>query len=578
MRAIEKKYLKWRILCISILFNLMLAGIGARAVYLQYFKSAWLSQKAASQYERSFVSNGKRGTIYDTHHREMAISIDVTSIAASPTHVKDARFAANALSKVLEVNRKELYRNLASDKSFVWVKRHVTPKNVEAVKKLELEGIVFLPEHQRFYPNKTLAAHALGFSGLDGKGLEGIEFYYNDELEGTSATLTVLKDALGRGFDAEDKPTVNHSGNNLILTIDRTIQYIAENALQEAATTFDAKSGIAIVMAPDTGAVLAMANFPAFNPNSFRHYDRKQWRNRAVTDSFEPGSTMKIFLAAAAIEGKYCTPSSIFYCENGAYRIGPNTVHDTHPHAWLSLQQIVKYSSNIGAVKVSEVSGRKALYNALKNFGFGAKTGIDCPGETSGRLSPYRIWTPIDTAAISFGQGISVSPIQLITAASAIANGGTFMKPYMVKAIMDPEGNIVQSFSPQVVRNVISSQTAGTVRRIMHTVVTEGGTGVEAALETYSVCGKTGTAQKLDESGRYSNRKYVASFLGFAPVEKPEIAVLVLLDEPEKQHYGGIVAAPAFKKIVYETLTYLHALPGDKTERLLVKIKNEANG
>jgi cell division protein FtsI (penicillin-binding protein 3) len=287
---------------------------------------------------------------------------------------------------------------------------------------------------------------------------------------------------------------------------------------------------------------------------------------------------MKVFLAAAAIDGKYCTPHSIFFCENGAYRIGGNTVHDTHPHAWLSLQQIVKFSSNIGAAKISEVSGKKTLYESLKKFGFGTKTGIDCPGETSGSLRPSRNWTPIDTANIAFGQGVSVSPLQLITAAGVIANGGNLMRPYMVKAITDSKGNIIHKTDPERVRRVISAETAETIRRIMHTVVTEGGTGTRAAIEAYAVCGKTGTAQKLDENGRYSRKNFIGSFIGFAPMEKPEITALVLLDEPRRQYYGGTVAAPAFKKIVCESLSYLHTLATQDEHRLLVKNGEKAVG
>jgi cell division protein FtsI (penicillin-binding protein 3) len=567
-----------RVLFIACCFAVLLSVIGIRSIYLQCFDQKNLSERATAQYCRSWKRIGKRGTIYDARHHEMAVSIDVISIAASPKQIENPRETAARLSSILDMDRTRLSPKLSMDKSFVWIKRHITPKEVEAVKALHLKGLIFEPEHKRFYPNKNLAAHIIGFSGLDGKGLEGLEYYYNKELEGTATTCRVLKDALGRGFESETPSDIQASGNNLILTVDRNIQFITEDALQKAAIAHQSRAGIAIVMDPATGAILAMADYPHFNPNSFASYQRQQWRNRAITDSFEPGSTMKVFLAAAAIEGKFCTPHSIFFCENGAYRIGGNTVHDTHPHAWLSLQQIVKFSSNIGAAKISEVSGKKILYHTLKNFGFGTKTGIDCPGETSGRLRPYQNWTPIDTANISFGQGISASPLQLVTAASAIANGGYLMRPYMVKAITNTNGNIIHETGPEKIRRVISAETAETLRRIMHTVVTEGGTGTQAYIDSYAVCGKTGTAQKLDENGCYSKRDFTASFVGFAPMEKPEIAVLVLLDEPRKQYYGGTVAAPAFKKIVCETLSYLHALSTPDELRLLVKNGKEGIG
>ncbi len=568
----------WRILFVGGIFAVMLLGIGLRSICLQCFDQKKLSERAAAQYRRSWKSTGKRGTIYDARHREMAVTIEVMSIAASPAKISDPRQTAGRLARIMRADRKQLLQKLSMDKSFVWIKRHVTPKEVDAIKALKMEGIIFEPEHKRFYPNKSLAAHIIGFAGLDGKGLEGLEYYFDKELKGQATTFQVLKDALGRGFEAQSTSNINAGGNNLILTIDRNIQFIAENALQEAAVKHKAKAGVAIVMDPSTGAILAMANYPDFNPNSFNLYKRQKWRNRAVADSFEPGSTMKVFLAAAAIEGRSCTPSSIFFCENGAYRIGRNTIHDTHPHAWLSLQQIIKFSSNIGAAKVSEVSGKKTLYETLKNFGFGVKTGINCPGETSGRLRACRNWTPIDTANISFGQGVAVSPLQLITATAAIANGGLLMRPYIVKAITDPAGNTIRENTPQRVRRVLSADTATTIRRIMHTVVTEGGTGTEAAIESYSVCGKTGTAQKLDENGRYSRRDFIGSFIGYAPMEQPEVAVFVLLDEPREQYYGGTVAAPAFKKIVCDTLSYLHTLPDHDDVKLLVKNGHEADG
>jgi cell division protein FtsI (penicillin-binding protein 3) len=321
-----------------------------------------------------------------------------------------------------------------------------------------------------------------------------------------------------------------------------------------------------------------MANAPLFNPNTFARFPRDTWRNRAITDPFEPGSTMKIFTAAAALESGTCTPSTIFFCENGVYRIGRNVIHDTHPRGWLSLQQIVKFSSNIGVVKIIESIGPDYLYSTLTHFGFGQKTRLDCPGETSGVLAPAKRWTQVDTGAISFGQGISVSALQLVTAASAIANGGSLMQPYIVAAVSDHNGRIIQRTEPRVVRNAVSAKTAGIVKRIMKIVITEGGTGVNAALEGYSVSGKTGTAQKIDKSGKYARDKYVSSFLGFAPADEPRIVILVVVDEPEGEHYGGIVAAPAFKKIAHETLNYLNIPPVLEQEKLRVSITSEDKG
>jgi cell division protein FtsI (penicillin-binding protein 3) len=555
------------------MFTLFFAAIGVKAMYLQVFRGSWLSQKAADQYEVSYKSTGKRGTIFDRNLREMAVSIDVESIAAHPKQLENLKKVAGSLSKALKMSRRELASKLYSDKKFVWIKRKVTPKEAEAVKTLDISGLDFILEHKRFYPNKTLAAQLIGFTDIDDHGLEGLEFYYNDVLSGSVVEYTVLRDARGQGFEAENPAGSTSSGKNLVLTIDSTIQYIAEKALAETVEEFSAKSGMAVVMDPRTGALLAVAQFPLFNPNALNGFNRKVWRNRIITDPFEPGSTMKIFSAAAAIDSGSCSPSSIFYCENGAYRIGNHVIHDSHEHGWLSLQQIVKYSSNIGAVKFSAVTGPQRLFNTLQKFGFGEKTGIDCPGETAGSLAPYQRWTTVDAGTIAFGQGVSVSALQLITAVSAVANKGILMKPYVVQAITDYHGRLIKSFAPKAVRRAISEKTAAAITRIMQTVVTEGGTGVNAALDGYSACGKTGTAQKIDENGRYSNEKFIASFVGFAPVENPRIAVLVVVDEPQKEHYGSEVAAPAFKTIAQKTLDYMNISPKRSTDKLMVSLR-----
>lgn len=574
----ETKHIRRRTIIVGSIISLFFIAIGAKAIYLQIFCSTWLSQKAANQYESSFKSSGKRGTIYDANLRELAVSIDVTSIAAHPAQINDANATAKSISKILKIDRKELARKLSSNKKFVWLKRPVTPKEHQAVQNLKIPGIDFILEHKRFYPNKMLAAQILGFTNIDDTGIEGLEYYYDPYLRGTTSKFTVLKDALGRGFDGEKKWVSNYSGNNLILTIESTVQYITEKALDEAVIEFSAESGMAIVMAIKTGAILSMAHSPLFNPNAFGGFEQKLWRNRIITDPFEPGSTMKIFSAAAALESGSSSPNSIFYCENGAYKIGKDVIHDIHGYGWLSLQQIIKHSSNIGSVKVNEITGPEPLYKTLLDFGFGAKTGIDCPGETAGSLAPHHRWSKIDAGAISFGQGISVSALQLIAGTSAIANKGILMRPYIVQAVTDQNGRLVKSFGPQKVRRAVSEKTAMTLARIMQTVVTDGGTGVNAAIEGYSICGKTGTAQKINEQGEYTDGKYISSFVGFAPAETPEIAILVVLDEPQKEYYGGVVAAPLFRKIAHKTLSYLNIPPKSKTDGTIASLVRKASG
>ena len=578
MRAADRIALKRRTTIVGIVFGLLLVAIGVKAFYIQVMKSPWLSEKASDQYTSDQTLEGKRGTIFDTRMRELAVSIEVTSIAAYPARIPDLGAAAAALARPLHLKTASLRRKLAAGKSFVWVKRQAVPREVAAVRALDLPGIDFIPEHRRFYPNRQLAAQVLGFAGIDGNGLEGLEYRYDALLRAREATFTVMRDALGRGFASEDRPlSATESGSNLILTIDQTIQFIAEKALAEAVTTQKAKSGMALVMAPDTGALLAVAHVPSFNPNAFGRSPKSHWRNRAITDPFEPGSTMKIFSMAAAIESGGLTRQSIFFCENGAYQIGKNVVHDTKGHGWLSLEQIMKFSSNIGAVKVGEKIGPETLSRTLRAFGFGARTGIDCPGETTGNLSPYRKWAKIDAGTIAFGQGISVSALQLVTAASAIANGGTLMRPYLVRAVTDSRGRPVQTFAPTALHRVISAGTAAAVSRMMEAAVSQGSTGTNAQMAGYQVCGKTGTAQKIDKTGGYARDRYIASFLGFVPVQRPALAILVVVNEPQESHYGGTVAAPVFRKIAHEALDYL-GVPPQETKNLMVYRQQEARG
>jgi cell division protein FtsI (penicillin-binding protein 3) len=563
---------------VAALFVTALVVISGQAIRLHVFKGAWLSERAAQEYERAMVVQGKRGAIRDRNGNPLAVSIDSPSIAAYPRRVGDREKTAAGLAKVLGQPTDRIYEKLNPKRSFVWIKRQATPRQADGVAALKLAGIDFIPEHTRVYPGKSLAAQLVGFSGIDGHGLEGLEFFFEASLKGSEKEITVREDALGRRFEGVGIPADLGEGNSVRLTIDRNIQHITQKALETAVTEFDAASGMAVVMAPSSGEVLALAHYPFFNPNRYGHYKRELWRNRAVTDAFEPGSTMKMFSAAAAIDSGICSSSTIFYCENGEYRIGRNIIHDTKSHGWLSLQQIVKYSSNIGAVKMAEKLGAQQLFAYLTAFGFGQRSGITCPGETPGSLSSFNTWSVIDTGAISFGQGVSVSAIQLITAASAIANGGVLMKPLLVKAIVDRHGQTVTQCAPQRVRRVISPQTAATMRRILKSVITEGGTGVNAALQGYTVCGKTGTAQKIDDSGTYAKGKYLSSFLGFAPADQPELAILVIVDEPRKKDYGGIVAAPAFRQIALDTLSYLNIPPGPDADRLRVSRGDRANG
>ncbi len=567
-----------RILVIGGFLTFLYLVVGIKAFYLQVIADDILSARASVQYRKSMECQGKRGAIFDANYRELAISTGIVEVGMHPKDVKskdeksspDKRELAKQVAKVLNLNEKVMYKKLSADKDFVWIDRKVTPVRAATLRSLRLTGFEYDSSYLRVYPYKSLAAQVVGFVGVDGYGLDGLEQHFDDELQGNLRQWTIIKDRMGRIFDRQDVCSQGYEGNNIILTIDSNIQYIAETALQKSVEENNAKSGLAIVMAPETGAVKAIAHYPTYNPNSFNQFPKQTWRNRSVTDTFEPGSVLKVFLMAAAIESGLCDPEMIINCENGAYRIGRNTIHDTHEYDFLTVHDVLKFSSNIGAVKIAEVIGAKALYETLVSFGFGEKTGINCPGEVKGLLRHYQGWKKIDNATISFGQGVNVTPIQLITAISAVANNGVLMTPYVVQAITDETGNIIKSFSPTEKRKVIMPETAMVLMEMMNAVTEPDGTGGQAVPVGYTVCGKTGTAQKINANGTYRNCEYNGVFVGFAPSQSPELAVLVVIDEPQKHHYGGVVAAPVFREIVHETFNYLNIPPNVTKEQLNV--------
>jgi cell division protein FtsI (penicillin-binding protein 3) len=549
--------MKHRMRLIALIFGFCFIIILCRAFYIQIYKKDWLSQEASKQYIKYHRAPAQRGIIYDRHKHEMAVTIDSHSVFAHPIQISDKKVAANKIAHILKISEKKLFHLLSGNRQFVWIRRLIDPGQAKAIDQLNITGIHVVPEPGRAYPNKTLASQVIGFTGIDGNGLEGLEYYYNSTLAGKQFVTETKRDAYGRGFMPINGADYQNVGRHIVLTIDQKIQYFCETILKQTVAEYEAKGAYAIVMNPATGEILSMAHFPTFNPNVFSLYKPSRWRNRSVTDTFEPGSTMKVFIAASALESGQYDPNSIFFCENGAYNIGRNTIHDSHPYDWLSLQQIIKHSSNIGIVKIGEKLGSKYLYKMLTLFGFGSKTDIDCPAEATGSLMKYNLWTPLDQGAICFGHGISVSGIQLLTAVSVIANGGLLMKPFLVKQVLSADGSVIHTQEKQVVRRVISRQTARQTREIMATVVGPKGTGFKAAMDNYQVCGKTGTSRKLKSDGTYAKKIYIASFLGFVPAMKPKIAILVVVDEPAKGYYGGQVAAPAFRQIAYKTLQYL---------------------
>jgi len=389
-----------------------------------------------------------------------------------------------------------------------------------------------------------------------------VELAYDEFIRGEPGYILISKDAFGRTITPEDGE-LRHSaeGLEIILTIDKNIQYIAEKELKKSVQAYSAKGGMAMVMNPKTGEVLALAIQPSFDLNHFSLFPPQVWKNRTITDTFEPGSTLKVFLLAAALEDHAAAPRDVFFCENGTYTSGGKVIHDIHKYGWLSLGEIIKVSSNIGAIKVGQKLGRANFYRYLKNFGFGLRTGIDLPGEVPGTLPTPQHWSEVGLANISFGQGASLTALQLTTALSAIANGGVLMRPYVVKAVLGQQGNVVKENQPRVERRVISPQTARTVAAILKTVLEEGGTGTAALLSGYEAAGKTGTAQKALANARGYSDQHVGSFIGFAPVDNPQVVISVIIDEPQGIGYGGVVAAPAFKGIAEQVLPYVGVYP-----------------
>jgi cell division protein FtsI (penicillin-binding protein 3) len=563
MKGKSINWFKVRIIFLACLLFFCFVLITGRMFQLQVLKKEQLYRLAAQQQHTRIPLVPKRGTIYDSRGNELAVSVEVDSVYADARKVVEAEKTAKELASILQVDREELKQRLKSHRSFEWVQRKISPKEVEQIKALQLSGLSFLKENRRFYPNSQLAAHLVGFVGLDSKGLEGIEFQYDALLNGENQVWTANRDALGREIAIGKAPFEREDHyRNIVLTLDKPIQHITETELGRGVEKWGAKGGMAIAMDPWTGKILAMASFPTFNPNQFIQYRSKSWRNRALSDVFEPGSLFKVFLAAAALEEQVVRPSDSFFCENGSYKVYDRTIHDHSKHGWLTFQQIVKFSSNIGASKVGEKMGKERFYRYISAFGFGEKTRVGLPGEGKGIVHHPRYWSPVALDTISFGQGVSVTGIQLVSALSAIANGGFLMKPYVVEKIMNEKGEMVQFFKPETVRKVISEETARKMTVLLKATTEKGGTGEGAVPAGYEVAGKTGTAQKVDSLlGGYSEDRYISGFMGFAPADAPKLVLLVIVDEPQGDSYGGVVAAPIFKAIMEKVLPTLNVIP-----------------
>ena len=546
-----------RVLVAAVLLGLGFLVILARLFQLQVLQAAELAQMAGRQHQKMLTVEGGRGSIYDRSGKILAMNLDVPSVFGEPRVISDARGTASRLAQVLLSDAKQMEAKLRNGRNFVWLERRLTPETAERLRALSLPGIGLLPEARHFYPNGTLLAHVLGFANIDNHGLEGLEGKYDAYLQGERGHFIVERDALGgpvfpKGLDyAAPLP-----GKDLILTIDEVIQYISEQELERVVTKTRAEAGVVIVIEPKTGAILALAVRPTFDPNA-PGTDANLWRNRAITDTYEPGSTFKIVTAAAALEEHLWSPEDLIYGEDGRYVVEKTVVHDHHRHGWMTFAEVVHKSSNIGIIKVGQRLGVDIMGQYLTAFGFGQKTGMDLQGEVRGLTKEPQAWGRRSLASISMGQEVGITAMQMAVAASAIANGGWLMRPYLVSEVKSRSGETIARFEPTARRRVIGAETSRIMIDILRGVVRPGGTGTLAAVPGYDVAGKTGTAQKLDPNGRYSATRTVASFVGFLPAEDPRLTILVVVDEPKTDQWGATVAAPVFQRIAAQAVQHL---------------------
>ena len=561
-----------RLLLVSSLILICLVAVVGRLGYLQLVCHTEYLARAARQQQRIMDITPKRGSIYDRNLDPLAMSIPVDSVFAVPIEVADVQLAAQLLSRVLGIPSEVLEAKLASAQSFAWIARKVPPDKKEAVEALNLKGIYFQKENQRIYPKRDLAAHVLGFVDLDEKGLAGIEYGLDTQIRGKSEKIVVMADARQRWFDRVEAQ--RERGADVVLTLDEQIQYIAERELVAAISKTHALAGMVVVMNPNNGEILALANWPKFNPNAATEASAEARMNRAVTALYEPGSTFKLITLAAAFDQGIVRPEGVFDCENGAVYLAGHRIRDHEPFGLLTVSDILARSSDVGAIKIALKLGAPKFYDYIRAFGFGQLTGVDLPGESKGLLRRLENWSAISIGSISMGQEVGVTPIQLLAAVSAIANGGLLYRPHVVAGLRRDNKALPREgvLSPVEPRRVIQPETAATLRRLMEGVILHG-TGKLAHLDGWTAAGKTGSAQKIDPStGRYSHTQLIASFAGLAPINNPAVTILVSLDSPVGQREGGQVAAPVFKRIAEQVLAYLDVPRDVPVEPQLIRV------
>ena len=571
-----------RLYLLGALLLLWFCAICLRLVYLQIFQYGEFEQRASHQQQRTIEISPKRGIIYDRAGRELAMSISVDSGFAVPTEIPDLGQTISLISRITKDDPREVLARCKASRSFCWVARKADAETVERIKALNLRGIYFEKESKRFYPKRELAAQVLGYVGMDDEGLSGIEREFDEQLRGKPGRMLIQVDARRKNFNRIEKTP--DPGENVVLTIDQNIQYIAERELETAIEQTHARAGTVIVMNPHTGEVLALANRPTFNPNLSRKIKPESLKDRAVSDVYEPGSTFKLVTISAALEERITNPNEVFDCQMGSIVVNGMRIRDSRPHGLLPVSDILAVSSDVGAIKIALRLGEERFYKYIRAFGFGQQTGIELPSETRGLTKPVNRWSKVSIGAISMGQEIGISPVQLAGMVSTIANDGVWVGPRIVAGRTEPRSTPQTiAFQPGAQHRVLSPLVAAQMKKMMEGVVlSPHGTGRRAILEGYSSAGKTGTAQKVDPGTHtYSRTNYVASFAGFAPVNNPAITVAVILDSAVGLHQGGQVSAPVFQRVAQQVLAYLNVphdveLPANRQLLLASrKVKNE---
>lgn len=546
-----------RLYILAAVLFLWVAAVLGRLVDLQVVQYQFFLNLASRQTRRVVDVEPRRGTIYDRNGTELAMSIDVDSVFAVPSEIPDQESTAQILSGVLHVDAEELLSHMRSQKNFAWMQRRVDAETSERVRELNLRGIYFRKEPKRFYPKRGLAAQVIGYVGTDDEGLGGLELVYDDDLRGIPGKETISVDARRKWYGRVERQP--DPGQNLVLTVDGTIQYIVEKELEQAMQDTKAVAGTVVVQNPRTGEILALANRPTFNPNLFGSVPKEALKNRAVSDVYEPGSVFKTVTYSAAIEQGVVKPEDMVDCQGGSITVFGMTIHDAHKMGAMTIAEAYAHSSDVAAIKTGMKLGDVRFDEYIRAFGFGAQTGIELPGESRGLKKPVNRWSKVSIASMSMGQEIGVTAVQVVSMVSTIANDGVYTPPRIVAGELPPKaGPKPVMFHPAQQRRVMSTMTAVQMKKMMEAVVLDG-TARRAILDGYTVAGKTGTAQKVDPAtGAYSKTKYVASFVGFAPVNNPAVTIAVILDSAQGLHQGGQVSAPVFKRIGEQVLEYLH--------------------